>query len=74
MMNFLSTLEEFMALVTRLATILEGLLDYAHQNNLNAWMDQVEKQIDALNTAKTQEDRFSALQNMVGSIRNIGPH
>lgn len=51
---------------------MNKLLTVAQTNNLRGWIDDLEKQVDALQNAKTQADKISAAQGIVSSISNLG--
>lgn len=69
---FFNAIPAIVELISRMGNLFDSLLKYAEQNNLNGWIDNVEKQIDALKNAKTQEDKLAAAQNLVSTIRGLG--
>jgi hypothetical protein len=70
---FFKALPELIALLSRLGALLESLLAYAHQNDINGFLDNVEKNVDGLKNAKTKNEKLNAAQNLVDLVRNIGP-
>ncbi len=70
---FFTALPAIISLISRLGDVFQSLLQYANQNNLNGWIDSLEKQIDALKNAKTSEEKLTAAEGLVSIVRNLGP-
>jgi hypothetical protein len=70
---FFKALPELLSLLSRLGALLDSIIKYAHQNDINGWLDKVEKNVDGLKNAKTREEKLTAAQNIVDIVRGIGP-
>lgn len=70
--SLFNTLPALVALLSRLGDVLGRFQKWADQNKLNAWIDQLEKNIDQLEGAKTPEDKLNAAKGLADSIRNLG--
>lgn len=70
---FFTALPAMVTLISRLGNIMADLMNYAHQNNINAWVDDLEQKVNALKNAKTQDEKFTAAQGLVDVVRNTGP-
>ncbi len=69
---FISALPMLLSLISRLGTVLDSLATYAKENDLNRWIDDLEKSTDLLTRAKTSEEKLAAAQALVKTIRNMG--
>lgn len=55
----------------KILLLMERIGQWITDRNLNSWLDDVEKTIDALETAQTPEDKRKAARNLVGLVRSI---
>ncbi len=68
-----TALPALIALLSRLGLLIERLIAYTHQNNLNAWITDLEKTIDDLEKSKTAEEKLNVAKKLADLIRGIGP-
>ncbi len=68
-----TALPALIALLSRLGLLLERFIAYTHQNNLNAWITDLEKTVDDLEKSKTAEEKLNVAKKLADLIRGIGP-
>ncbi len=67
----LQSLPEILKLLNRLGDLTDRFLKWSNANNLNGWINNLEAHIDALEKAKTQDEKFAAAAGLASSIRNL---
>ena len=69
---FFSSLPAIITLLGQIGTLMQKLLHVANTNNLNGWINDLEKRIDKLSAAKTDEEKYKAIQDLLSSIHHVG--
>jgi hypothetical protein len=69
---FFSSLPAIIELLGRIGILFQKLLEASQKNNINDWIDNVEKGIDDLSNAKTDNEKYDAAKKLLDSIRNLG--
>ena len=67
----LSALPALIGLLNRMCDLVARLGTWTQSNSIEKWITQLESNIDALEKAKTPQEKLDAVQSLVGSIRNI---
>lgn len=67
----IQALPELFKLLNSLGSVVDRLMKWAHEHELEKWISDLEASIDKLEKAKTSEEKVGAAQSIVGSIRNI---
>lgn len=68
---FIQSLPYLFQLMLKLMGVIDSFVAWSKQNNLNAWIDDLEKTIDDLNKADTPEKKRGAARGMVDIIRKL---
>lgn len=71
LLALIQALPEFLKLLNRLGDVVERFSAWAKENNLNAWIDDLEATIDQLEKAKTPDEKLDAAHSLVGAIRKL---
>lgn len=71
--TLIQALPALIELLNRLGLLVDRMVKYSNQNNLNGWIDSLEKAVDKLEQAKSSEEKLGAAQDLVGIIRGLGP-
>lgn len=69
---FFQALPAFLQLISQLGNVMDKLLKAAEKNSLNQWLDNLEKEINGLEKAKSPEEKLAAATALGRIIRGIG--
>lgn len=62
----------FLTALPKILDLMNRLGIWMTQNNVQKWMSDLEVQIDALESAKTAEDKLKAASGVLDSMRGLG--
>lgn len=71
---FFNALPAFIQLLSQLGSVIQRLMQVAETNNINKWIADLEKSIDAIENAKNPEEKLNGAKGLVDVIHRLGDH
>lgn len=67
----MSAILSFLAIIPKLLSLAERLGTYVQEQNLHAWLDDLDRAVTDLEKAKTPQEKIDAARKISGSIRSL---
>lgn len=69
---FIMALPDMMAIGAKMMTLVMRFMDWVDKNGVEKWMEEVEGAINALEGAKTSDEKLKAARGLSDVFRKLG--
>ena len=69
----LEAIPMFLEILMKLGAMIVRFVNYAEQNKLDQWINDLESAMDKLEASKTPKEKIESAQAIANIIRGIGP-